>query len=99
MEEGTGIATVTGITKHPIVEVAEGVEIRRFTARAEMHAPAHKYSKDLFLVRILKPAALGSHQLEPGSLMVRGEFEFEAAEEVKVGDRLEISILPATSSQ
>jgi len=46
MEAGTGIAIVTGITKHPTVKVAEGVEIGSFTVRPDMQVPAHNYSKD-----------------------------------------------------
>jgi hypothetical protein len=40
-------AIVTKVTKHPIVEVAEGVQVRRFTVYAQMYVPAHKYSTDL----------------------------------------------------
>ncbi len=60
-----------------------------------MYAPAHKYSDDLFYVKVTSPAALGSRQPEQGTLMAYGEFELDASKEVKIGDRLKISISPA----
>jgi hypothetical protein len=98
MKEWTGIAVVTKVLKHPVVRLDEGIEIRRFTIRAKMHAPAHKYSDDLYFVKILSPAEFGSLQPEPGTLMDHGEFELDVSEEVKVGDQLEISISATTSN-
>jgi hypothetical protein len=95
MEEGTGIAEVTRIMKHPIVEVAEGVEVGGYTIQAKMYVPAAKYSKDFCLVKILKPKGLNRLQPERGWQMEHGEFAFDSVKELAVGDRLEISILPA----
>src|ERR1700737_5213572 len=58
-------------------------------------APAHKYSHDLFLVKILEPAEFRFLQNEQGSWMVHGKFHFASLKEVKVGDKLKISISPA----
>src|ERR1700693_144587 len=95
MEEGTGVAKVTSVTKHPVVEVAEGVTVGGYTVHAKMHVPALKYSSGLFLVKILEPAALQYLQDERGSLMTGGVFEFGAVGGVSVGKKLTISILPA----
>jgi hypothetical protein len=94
MKESTGIATVTKVLKQPVVRLAGGLEVRGFTVRAKMHTPAHKYSDDLFYVKVTSPVALGSRQPEQGTLMAYGEFELDAAKEVKIGDRLKISISP-----
>jgi hypothetical protein len=51
----SGIAEVTQAIRHPIVKVDEGMEIRVFSIRAKMHVPAHRYSQDLFRVKVLKP--------------------------------------------
>jgi hypothetical protein len=95
MKESTGIATVTKVLKQPVVRLAGGLEVCSFTVHAKMHAPAHKYSDDLFYVKVTSPRALGSRQPEQGTLMAYGEFELDAAKEVKIGDRLKISISPA----
>jgi hypothetical protein len=95
MQEGTGIAEVIRVTKHPIVEIAEGVEVGGYTVRARMCPPAQRYSKEIFLVKISKPSAYSTVQHEHGSPMEHGEFSFDSGEELKVGDRLEILILPA----
>jgi hypothetical protein len=94
MEEGTGIAEVTKVTKHPIVEIAEGVEVGGYTVRAKMCTPAHRYSTEVFLVKISKPSAFSTVQHEHGSQMEHGEFSFDSGEELKVGDKLEILISP-----
>jgi hypothetical protein len=83
MEEGTGIAIVTEVTRRPVVEVDEGAEVGFFTVRAKMYEPEHEYSADLFFVKILEPPGMGSLQNEQGSLMRHGEFGFEALQEVK----------------
>jgi hypothetical protein len=57
------------VDKHPVVEVAEGVEVGGFTVYAKMYVPEHKYSTGLYLVRILEPVALQYLQYEQGSLM------------------------------
>jgi hypothetical protein len=98
MEEGTGIATVTKVLKQPVIRLAAGLEVSGFTVRAKMYAPAHRYSDDLFYVKVTNPVALASRQPEQGTLMAYGEFELDAAKEVKIGDRLEISIFPAISN-
>jgi hypothetical protein len=95
MEEGTGIAEVIGVTRHPIVEIAEGVEVGGYTVRARMCIPAHRDSKEVFLVKISKPSACSTVQHEHGSPMEDGEFSFDSGEALKVGDRLEILISPA----
>ena len=92
MEEGTGIAIVTEVTRQPVVEVDEGAEVGFFTVRAKMYEPEHKYSADLFFVKILEPPGMGSLQNEQGSLMRHGEFGFEALQEVNIGDKLKIFI-------
>jgi hypothetical protein len=97
MEEGTGIAEVIRVTKHPIVEIAEGVEVGGYTVHARMYAPADRYSKEVFLVKISKPFAFSTIQHEHGSRMKQGEFSFDAGEELKIGDKLEILISPAIS--
>jgi hypothetical protein len=96
-EEGTGIAIVTEVTRQRVVEVDEGAEVGFFTVRAKMYEPEHKYSADLFLVKILEPPGMGSLQNEEGSLMRHGEFGFEALQEVNIGDKLKIFIRPAAS--
>jgi hypothetical protein len=87
-------AEVTKVTKHPVVEVAEGVQVGGFTVYAKMYFPAHKYSADIYRVKILEPVALQYLQHEQGSLMEHGEFQFDSVEEVSVGTKLKISILP-----
>jgi hypothetical protein len=72
--------------------VDEGAEVGFFTVRAKMYEPEHKYSADLFLVKILEPPGMGSLQNEEGSLMRHGEFGFEALQEVNIGDKLKIFI-------
>lgn len=91
MEECTGIAEVIRVTKHPVVEIAEGVEVGGYTVQARMYAPPDKYSHDSFLVKITKPCL----QHEKGSQMEHGEFSFESGEELKIGDKLEILISPS----
>jgi len=98
VKESTGIATVTKVLKQPVVRLAAGLEVSGFAVRAKMYAPAHKYSDDLFYVKVTNPVALGSRQPEQGTLMAYGEFEFDTAKEVKIGDRLEIAISPAISN-
>jgi hypothetical protein len=97
MEEGTGIAEVIRVTKHPIVEIAEGVEVGGYTVRARMYAPAQRYSQEVFRVKISKPPAFSTIQHEHGSHMEHGEFSFDSGEELKVGDKLEILISPVVA--
>jgi hypothetical protein len=52
MEESAGIAEVIRVTKHPVVEIAEGIEVGGYTIHARMYAPADKCLHDLFLVKI-----------------------------------------------
>jgi hypothetical protein len=94
MEEGVAIAEVIRVTRHPVFEIAEGVEVGGYTIHARINVPAEKYSQDCFRVKISKPSAFASLQHEKGSPMKRGEFSFESGEELKVGDKLEIFILP-----
>ena len=102
MKESTGIATVTKVLKQPVVRLAAGLEVSGFAVRAKMYAPTHKYSDDLFYVKVTNPVALGSRLPEQGTLMAYGEFELDTAKEVKIGDRLwdrlEIAISPAISN-
>jgi hypothetical protein len=95
MEEGTGIAEVIRVTKHPIVEIAEGIEVGGYTVRARLCTPAQRYSKEVFLVKISKPSAYSTVRHEHGSTMEHGEFSFDSGEELKVGDKLEILISPS----
>jgi hypothetical protein len=97
MEQDTGIAEVVRVTKHPVVEIAEGIEVGGCTVQARIYAPADKYSHELFLVKISKPSELTSFQHEKGLQMEHGEFHFDCGEELKVGDRLEILIFPAAT--
>jgi hypothetical protein len=92
MEEGTGIAQVIRVTKHPIVEIAEGVEVGGYTVDARMEGPADKYSRDFFLVKISKPLKFANLHHEKGSQMEHGEFSFNCGEELMVGDKLEVLI-------
>jgi hypothetical protein len=94
MEEGAAIAEVIRVTKHPVFEIAEGVEVGGYTIHARINVPADKYSHDCFRVKISKPTAFASLQHEKGSPMKDGEFSFDSGEELKVGDKLEILILP-----
>jgi hypothetical protein len=71
--ECAGIAEVLRVTKHPAVEIAEGVEVGGSTIHARMCAPADKYSSGLFLVKISKPSELASLQHEKGLRMENGE--------------------------
>jgi hypothetical protein len=92
MEEATGIAEVIRVTKHPVFEIAEGVEVGGYTVQAKMETPADQYSHDLFLVRISKPAEFKYLQHAKGLLMQDGKFSFNSGEELKIGDKLEILI-------
>jgi hypothetical protein len=94
MEECAGIAEVIRVTKHPVVEIAEGVEVGGSTIHARIYAPAEKYSYGHFLVKILKPSEHVSLH-EKGLQMENGEFGFDSGEELKVGEKLEILIFPA----
>jgi hypothetical protein len=95
MDESPILAEVTKVTKHPVVEVAEGIQVGGFTVHAKMYVPAHKFSKDLYRVKILEPVALQYLQHEQGSWMEHGEFQFDSVDEVSVGTQLKISILLA----
>jgi hypothetical protein len=94
MEEGAAIAEVIKVTRHPVFEIAEGVEVGGYTIHARINVPADKYSHDCFRVKISKPSACASLQHEKASQMTHGEFSFDSGEELKVGDKLEILILP-----
>jgi hypothetical protein len=97
MEEAFGIAEVTGVTRHPVTEVAEGVEVGGYTIRARMYEPAVKYSNAFYLVKIVEPKGLDYSQPSRGWQMEQGEFAFDSVKELAVRDRLKISILPAAS--
>ena len=97
MEEGAAIAEVIRVTRHPVIEIAEGVEVGGYTIHARINVPADKYSHDCFRVKISKPSACASHHHEKGSEMKHGEFSFDSGEELKVGDKLEIFILSPAS--
>jgi hypothetical protein len=97
MQEGTAIAEVIRVTKHPVVEIAEGVQVGGCTVRARLFSP-DAYSKGSFIVvKITKPSVFISLQHEKGSLMEHGEFSFDAGEELKVGDKLDILISSAAA--
>jgi hypothetical protein len=93
--EITPEAIVTRVDKHPVVEVAQGVKVGGFTVYAKMYAPKRKYSTGLYLVRILEPYAVQYLQYEQGSLMEHGEFQFDSVDEISVGTRMKISLVPA----
>jgi len=95
MEDCSGIAEVIRVTKHPVVEIAEGVEVGGYTIHARMYAPADKHLNNLFLVKISKPSEFTSFLHEKGFKMEKGEFSFDSGAELKVGDKLEILISPA----
>ena len=95
MKECPGIAEVIRVMKHPVVEIAEGVEVGGCTIHARMYAPASQYSHGFFLVKISKPSALAPLQRERSLRMENGEFSFDSGEELKVGEKLEIIVLLA----
>ena len=95
MKECAGIAEVIRVMKHPVVEIAEGVEVGGCTIRARMYAPADQYSHGLFLVKISKPSEFAPLQRERSLRMENGEFSFDSGEELKVGEKLEIFVLSA----
>ena len=95
MKECAGIAEVIRVMKHPVVEIAEGVEVGGCTIHARMHAPADQYSHGFFLVKISKPSAFAPLQRERSVRMENGEFSFDSGEELKVGEKLEIFVLLA----
>ena len=95
MKECAGIAEVIRVMKHPVVEIAEGVEVGGCTIHARMYAPANQYSHGFFLVKISKPSALAPLQRERNLRMENGEFSFDSGEELKVGEKLEIFVLLA----
>jgi hypothetical protein len=92
MEEGAGIAQVIRVTRYPILEIAEVVEVGGYTVFARMVGPADKYSHDFFLVKISKPLKVANLHHEKGSPVEHGEFSFNCGEELRVGDRLEVLI-------
>ena len=92
MEEGRGKAQVIRVTKHPVVEIAEGVESGGYTIQAKMYEPAKRYATAIFSVKITKPTDLAERDL---SVMDYGKFTFDSHRELKVGELLEISISPA----
>ena len=95
MKECAGIAEVIRVMKHPVVEIAEGVEVGGCTIHARMYAPADQYSHGFFLVKILKPSAFAPLQHERSLRMENGEFSFDSGDELKVGEKLEIFVLLA----
>jgi hypothetical protein len=95
MEECAGIAEVIRVMKHPVIEIAEGVEVGGCTIYARMYAPADQYSHGLFLVKISKPSEFAPLQHERSLRMENGEFNFDSGEELKVGEKLEIFVLLA----
>jgi hypothetical protein len=100
MKECAGIAEVIRVMKHPVVEIAEGVEVGGCTIHARIYAPADQYSHGLFLVKISKPSAFTPVQHERSLRMENGEFSFDSGEALKVGEKLEIYILlPAPESR
>ena len=92
MEEGTGIAQVIRVTKDPIVEIAEGVEVGGYTVYARMEGPVDRYSHDVLLVKISKPLKAANLHHERGSPIEQGEFSFNCGEALRVGDKLEVLI-------
>jgi hypothetical protein len=95
MKENDGIAEVIRVTKHPVVEIAEGVEVGGCTIHARMYAPPDQFSRGLFLVKISKPCEITSRQHASNLRMENGEFSFDSGEELKVGEKLEIFIVHA----
>jgi hypothetical protein len=92
MEEATGIAQVIRVTKYPIVEIAEGVEVGGYIVYARMDGPLDKYSHDFLMVKISKPMKVANLHHEKGSPMEHGEVSFNCGEELRVGDKLEVLI-------
>jgi hypothetical protein len=92
MEESTEIAEVIRVANHPVVEIAEGVEVGGCTVYAKINDPVQKYRHCSFTVQILKPIGLSHIQREKGLRMEHGQFSFDSGEELKVGDKLEILI-------
>jgi hypothetical protein len=83
MEECAGIAEVIRVTKRPVIEIAEGVEVGGSTIPARMYATADKHSHDLFLVKISKPSEFAFLQNEKGFQTKNGEFRFDRGEELR----------------
>ncbi|HEV3210948.1 MAG TPA: hypothetical protein VGY91_11855 [Chthoniobacterales bacterium] len=98
MEESIGIAAVFSVEKHPVVEVAQGVQTGGYTIRAGMQAPARKYSDRLYLVKILEPKDLEYLESRHEWEMEHGVFSFGSVRELKVGTKLRIAIYPAPRS-
>ena len=94
MEENAEIAEVIRVANHPVVEIAEGVEVGGCTVYARINDPRQKYCHASFVVQILKPSGLSHLQREKGLRLERGQFSFDSGEELKVGDKLEILISP-----
>jgi hypothetical protein len=98
MKECAGIAVVIRVTKHPVLEIAEGIEVGGCTIHARMYAPGDQYSHGVFLVKISKPSGFVSLQPERSLRMENGEFSFNSGEDLKVGEKLEILILHSAVS-
>jgi hypothetical protein len=95
MKECAGIAKVIRVMKHPVVEIAEGVQVGGCTVHARMYAPADQYSHGLFFVKISKPSECAPLQHERSLRMENGEFSFDSGGELKVGEKLDIFVLLA----
>jgi hypothetical protein len=91
-------AIVTKVDNHPVVEVAEGIAVSRFTVHAKICAPAHKFSAGLYLVKLIEPEGLQLLQSEQGWLMEDGIFQFDAVDDIPVNARLKIAVESAAGA-
>jgi hypothetical protein len=90
MAEDKIVAEVTKVTKQTDLEGSEAARAGLFTVEAKVSAP--EYSDKIFVVRIPKSDAPANLQSKQESLMEDGAFQFVTANEMKIGDQLEVSI-------
>jgi len=81
----------------PEVEVIRVTEIGKiqgeplFRVDTRMYVPAHKYSTEIYLVKLLEPIALADEYH-----MDHGEFSFDTLENVQEKQRFKIAVIPVT---
>jgi hypothetical protein len=70
MQEDKTIAEVTQVTKHPVVEVSEGVKTGGFTVHAKIVPPAEKFSTGLAECGLFAATAMPHLRRQSGTLRV-----------------------------
>ena len=53
----------------------------------------HKFSDDVYMVKVVKPHGVGDLIDEEGTLMEHGKFSFDSTEEITAGTALEVEII------